>query len=1119
MAVNILLKRSATASKRPTGASMAFGELNLNYDAATGGLFYKDSAGNVVKVGPCQVSSTAPNASPAGSSGNSAGEFWFDTSTQTLKLYDGTSWVEAGGMVQGVTGTAPITVDNTDPLNPVIGIDSASTTARGAVQLNDTTSSSSTTEALTANQGRILQTQIDALVISNNLTFAGTIDATTGNMVTVSTEGASHGFAIGDPLPSAAAGNSEFFVIVTVPGTMTPPGGSAQECHQGDWWLSDGTVWNFLDVGYNAPYATTSVPGIVQLATDAEVQAGVNSDHVVVPSSLQSKLSDSVSTTSSTAIASSTAAKTAYDAGIQGQTDAAAAQATANAALPKAGGTMTGNITFQDAGEGVVFNGGSSIYAISDSTSTTSSTTAASSTAVKSAYDLAAAALPKAGGVITGDVTVSTSLFTVDASAAAVFQGSVDFNGAATFYTSPAWDIGVEIGPAGQVTYDNTVSGLAATNVQDAIDEVDGIADAAMPKTGGIFTGNVTVDAASVFTAEGVTYFQSENFFQSGSTVNLESGSNTNFQGYSAFYPTSLTEFVNGSTITGTITIDGASVINSNAVSNFDNQLNLLAGGTASFATGSTTTVDGSFTFNTAPTFPAGVDIGAAAQVTYDNATSGLAATNVQTAIDEIVAEYVPNASFAAAGDLLVGTGAGTYSALSAGAADYILQSNGDGTLSWVANSSGDVTSVSGSAPITVDNTDPQNPIVGIDAATTSAPGAVQLYNNVDSTSITEAATANAVKIAYDAAIAAAGAGDISGIASATVLFVNSTAGNDSTGERGTTKAYLTITAALADAQNGDTIFLSPGSFTENVTLTKGVNMVGTYNEQGMGEGTSIVGNFVFDMVTPAATANPTLNHIRFVSPNTSNAFKVLNNSFGAGGIATINDCAFVQAGDNSTTEFCFETAGTWTRSLYVRRATFDGNVKHAAGTAAGASGYLVLDNILATGSATRHYNITSGTVEFRRPSNSLSPVLQTGGVVLFTDCISGISPSNATTSPIFGGTNISYKGSAASVGTGTVYFNGYAPISGAIQIGANLIYGWSALNVTPANLTISGSAVAYTTAVPAAAAVVTASQQRPRFDLLTTTSSVAAANQLATVVDSANGTVYTVAALDAGTF
>lgn len=793
MSVNLLLKRSATASKRPVGASMAFGELNLNYDAATGGLYYKNSAGTVVKVGPCQVSATAPNSSPAGSAGNSAGEFWFDSSTSTLKIYDGTAWVEAGGSVQGVTGSAPIAVDNTDPLNPVISVDAATTSAPGVVQLNNTTASTSTTEALTAAQGKSLQDQIDALVVGSNLTLAGTLDAATGDLVTVTNEGTAQGFAIGSPLPSPAAGNSEFFVIATVgAASYTPPGGSATLVHVGDWFLSDGTDWQFLDVGFQAPYATTATPGIVQLATDAEVQAGVETTHAVTSSGLQSK--------------------------------------------------------------------------VSDSTSTTSSTTLASSTAVKAAYDLANAAIP-------------------------------------------------------------------------------------------------------------------------GSTFNAK-------------------------------------------------------------------------------------------------------------------------------GDIIVGTGNDTYGNFPVGTNGQIIVADSAETfgVKWVDNSVDGVQGITGTAPITIDNTDPANPIVEIDAATTLISGAVQLYDNVDSTSTSLAATANAVKISYDAAL-------LSGITSATTIYVNNTNGNNSTGVRGTTKAFLTITAALAVALNGDTIFLSPGTFIENVTLTKGVNLVGTFNDQGMVEGTSILGNFIYDMVSPAATVNPTLNHIRFISPNANNPFKVLNNSFGSGGIGSINDCSFSQAGDISTTEFCFETAGTWTRSMYVRQATFDGNVKHAAGTAAGASGYLVLDGILATGSATRHYAISTGTVEFRRPSNSLSPVLQTGGVVLFTDCISGITPSNATTSPVFGGTGISYKGAAAALGAGTVYFNGYAPITGVANIGANMIYGWSALNITPANLLINGSAVAYTTAVPAAAAVVTASQQRPRFDLLTTVSTVSAANQLATVIDSTNGTLYTVAALDAGVY
>jgi hypothetical protein len=667
MALNILLKRSATPDKRPVASSLQYGELVLNYDEATGGLFYKDDLNNIVKVGPCQVGTTAPNATPAGSAGNGLGEFWFDTATDSLKIWDGTAWVATAGSgsVVSVTGTAPIQVDNTDAANPVISItaattvgnegvvqlsndlndtsttgwaatpfavslvnddvqtrlskadggtmqgninmaagteiqfsinssvltgvtsststtsstlaasatavksaydladaalpksggtmtgaitaaaagvifsdassitalsDSTSTTssvigasstavkaaydlandalpltggtvtgdivlsgagvgivfddastveaisdststvssviaasatavksaydlaagalsagggtmtgvivfdaaqtfsvtgiqnatlvqkgvvqvgtnidvaagvisvadgttsAKGVVQLYNDTDSTSTTLALTAAQGKSLQDQIDALAVSSNLTLAGTFNASTGLVDNVTTAGTAAGFVAGSALPAAASGNADFFVIVDVQGSTGPSG--TPPYHIGDWFLSNGTAWQFLNVGYQAAAATTSVEGIVYLATDAEVQAGTDtSNKAINPASLQSKVSDSTSTTDSFSIASSTAVKSAYD--------------LANAALPKAGGTMTGGINL--AAAGVTFSDASQVTAISDSTSTTSSVTAASSTAVKSAYDLANGAVPKSVATAKGDILVGTA--------------------------------------------------------------------------------------------------------------------------------------------------------------------------------------------------------------------------------------------------------------------------------------------------------------------------------------------------------------------------------------------------------------------------------------------------------------------------------------------------------------------------------------------------------------------------------------------------------------------------------------------------------------------------------------------------------------------------------------
>jgi len=89
--------RSATANKRPT-TSIADGQLAINTNTASPGLFFKDSAGTgIVKVGPVHVGTTAPNSTPAagGSSGNYLGEQWLDTSVSPaqMKVWNGSAWI------------------------------------------------------------------------------------------------------------------------------------------------------------------------------------------------------------------------------------------------------------------------------------------------------------------------------------------------------------------------------------------------------------------------------------------------------------------------------------------------------------------------------------------------------------------------------------------------------------------------------------------------------------------------------------------------------------------------------------------------------------------------------------------------------------------------------------------------------------------------------------------------------------------------------------------------------------------------------------------------------------------------------------------------------------------
>jgi hypothetical protein len=125
----------------------------------------------------------------------------------------------------------------------VLSVPNATTAAPGAVQLVNNTTTNDATKALTAAAGFNLQQQIDNINIRNNLTFAGTFNGSTGTVSSVTAEGTAAGFVVGIQLPSPSAVNNEYFVVVTVAGTFTPPGGPTYTASPGDWVISDGTQW------------------------------------------------------------------------------------------------------------------------------------------------------------------------------------------------------------------------------------------------------------------------------------------------------------------------------------------------------------------------------------------------------------------------------------------------------------------------------------------------------------------------------------------------------------------------------------------------------------------------------------------------------------------------------------------------------------------------------------------------------------------------------------------------------------------------------------------------------------------------------------------------------------
>ncbi len=169
------------------------------------------------------------------------------------------------------------------------------------------------------------------------------------------------------------------------------------------------------------PDATTSVKGIV-------------------------KLNSAVNQTDQTTAATPNAVKQAYDLATNANTGATTANTLASAALPKSGGTMTGNITFNStqtiptSGLPTATTTQSGIVQLNNSVSSTSTTRAATSQAVKDAYDLAQTAINAgAGGLISTDfkdISVdSNSVFNIPSNAK---KFTVNIVGLKCNLTSPA---------------------------------------------------------------------------------------------------------------------------------------------------------------------------------------------------------------------------------------------------------------------------------------------------------------------------------------------------------------------------------------------------------------------------------------------------------------------------------------------------------------------------------------------------------------------------------------------------------------------------------------------------------------------------------------------------------
>ena len=98
MTYTVQHKRSGDINRRPLPTELEEGQVALNYNNDSPGMFFKTSSGLLVKAGPATISATAPVASDLVNYQSFAvGELWINSSTGTVSYWTGLAWSEASG--------------------------------------------------------------------------------------------------------------------------------------------------------------------------------------------------------------------------------------------------------------------------------------------------------------------------------------------------------------------------------------------------------------------------------------------------------------------------------------------------------------------------------------------------------------------------------------------------------------------------------------------------------------------------------------------------------------------------------------------------------------------------------------------------------------------------------------------------------------------------------------------------------------------------------------------------------------------------------------------------------------------------------------------------------------
>ena len=272
------------------------------------------------------------------------------------------------------------------------------------------------------------------------IVLAGTYDASTNQIASVTGEGTAIGLSVGNALPSASNTNSNYYLVVSESGTGTTPAPTVALAPP-DLILSTGTAWLEIDVSSTYTAQTASNVAFVPAANlgstnvqsaleevsnecrDVDNMTGgvldVNRGGTNIASYTKGDLLAASASTTLNKLAAGTngyilSTNSSTTTGLEWIANQVGTVTSVSGTSPVqvASGTTTPVISV-NAGT----TSAAGILQLTDGVASSSTTTAATPNGVKTAYDLAALAIPKAGGTFSGQV-----LF--DESASLVFEGA-----------------------------------------------------------------------------------------------------------------------------------------------------------------------------------------------------------------------------------------------------------------------------------------------------------------------------------------------------------------------------------------------------------------------------------------------------------------------------------------------------------------------------------------------------------------------------------------------------------------------------------------------------------------------------------------------------------------------